>query len=48
MKCDINESELWDLYNSGKASVKQLADKYGCSQATIHNRLTKIQKERMR
>lgn len=47
VKRNINEAELFELYNSGEMSVKQLADKYGCSQATIHNRLTKIQKEIM-
>ena len=42
---DIDEEELWHLYSSGQASVKELSMRYGCSQATIHNRLTKIQKE---
>lgn len=45
-KLDIDEEELWDEYNNRGRSVRELVQMFGCSAATIHNRLTSIQKRR--
>ena len=47
-KIDIDEEELWDEYNNRGRSVRELSEMFGCSQATIHYRLTAIQKRKRR